>query len=139
MNIGYIAALTSGLLWALDGIFLSFIQASSILISFFHDGVSFIFILLFLVISKSLKGIFKISKKSLKTIAVASFFGGFVGMGSFIASIYYSGVGVAVLFSSLYPIASVILSKFLLKDMLSRIGLSGIFLSVIAGICLCFI
>ena len=60
MNIGYIAALTSGLLWALDGIFLSFIQASSILISFFHDGVSFIFILLFLVISKSLKGIFKI-------------------------------------------------------------------------------
>lgn len=139
MNIGYIAALTSGLLWALDGIFLSFIQASSILISFFHDGVSFIFILLFLVISKSLKGIFKISKKSLKTIAVASFFGGFVGMGSFIASIYYSGVGVAVLFSSLYPIASVILSKFLLKDMLSRIGLSGIFLSVIAGICLCFV
>ncbi|MGP1359454.1 DMT family transporter [Campylobacter sp.] len=139
MNIGYIAALVSGLLWALDGIFLSFIQASSILVSLFHDGLSFIFILLFLIISKSFKDIFRISKKSFIIIAIASFFGGFVGMGSFIASIHYSGIGVAVLFSSLYPIISIILSKFLLKDMLSRIGLFGILLAVFAGICLCFV
>lgn len=139
MNIGYIAALVSGLLWALDGIFLSFIQASSILVSLFHDGLSFIFILLFLIVSKSFKNIFRISRKSFIIIAIASLFGGFVGMGSFIASIHYSGIGVAVLFSSLYPIISVILSKFLLKDMLSRIGLFGILLAVFAGICLCFV
>ena len=34
MNIGYIAALASGLLWALDGIFLSFLQVPSIIIAY---------------------------------------------------------------------------------------------------------
>ena len=129
MNIGYIAALASGLLWALDGIFLSFLQAPSIIIAIFHDGLSFVFILFYLIISKSFKNITKIQKDSIKIIIIASFFGGFIGMGSFIASIYYSGVSTAALFSS----------KFFLKDRLKPIGYFGITIAVFASICLCFI
>ena len=139
MNIGYIAALASGLLWALDGIFLSFLQAPSIIIAIFHDGLSFVFILFYLIISRSFKNITKIPKDSIKIIIIASFFGGFIGMGSFIASIYYSGVSTAALFSSLYPIISIVLSKFFLKDRLKPIGYFGITIAVFASICLCFI
>jgi integral membrane protein domain protein len=139
MNIGYIAALASGLLWALDGIFLSFLQAPSIIIAIFHDGLSFVFILFYLIISRSFKNITKIPKDSIKIIITASFFGGFIGMGSFIASIYYSGVSTAALFSSLYPIISIVLSKFFLKDRLKPIGYFGITIAVFASICLCFI
>ena len=139
MNIGYIAALASGLLWALDGIFLSFLQVPSIIIAIFHDGLSFVFILFYLIISRSFKNITKIPKNSIKIIITASFFGGFIGMGSFIASIYYSGVSTAALFSSLYPIISIVLSKFFLKDRLKPIGYFGITIAVFASICLCFI
>lgn len=139
LNIGYIFALFSGLLWALDGIFLSFSQAPSIVVALMHDGLSFVFILLFLLFSRSFKDIFKISRSSFKVIVLASFFGGFVGMGSFIASIHYSGIGIAVLFSSLYPIISIALSKILLKDNLNPIGYFGILLAVLAGVCLCFV
>lgn len=139
MNIGYIAALASGLLWALDGIFLSFLQVPSIITAIFHDGLSFVFILFYLIISRSFKNITKIPKNSIKIIITASFFGGFIGMGSFIASIYYSGVSTAALFSSLYPIISIVLSKFFLKDRLKPIGYFGITIAVFASICLCFI
>lgn len=136
---GFFAALFSGILWAFDGTILAKISLNPLVLAFLHDFLSFLVIFLLIIFLNKFKYIFTIKRRSLIITALASFFGGFIGMGSFVLAISYANIGFAAVFSSLYPVVSVVLANFILKQRLSKTGLFGLGLAVFSSIGLCFL
>ncbi|QCD51840.1 DMT family transporter [Campylobacter sp. RM16192] len=121
-----IFGILSGIFWAIDTLLLSKVQIFALLLVAIHDFTSFLFIGIFLKISKIN---LLLNKKQLLVIAIASMAGG-LGMISFLLSIHYAKAPLASILSSLYPAFSVIIAGILLGQRLSKVGFLGLFIAV---------
>lgn len=126
---GIFTGLLSGIFWSFDSIAISYMSISALLVAGLHDGLSSLILIIGAFVKKNVNVNFK--SKSTKIIVFASFMGSVVGMSSYVACIAYSGAGVAAVVSCFYPIFTVILSKFILRQNLSNLGKIGLVLAIL--------
>ncbi|PHM39571.1 putative lic-1 operon protein [Xenorhabdus mauleonii] len=136
----------SGLFWGLSGVLLALLLKDNtlssyflvpIIIAFLNDLISFIYMLLYLLYHKKHQNILSILKnKNYFIITIAAIFGGPMGMSFYILSIKYIGVGYTAAISALYPAIGALISFFLLKDRIHKIGLLGLVLAITCTILL---
>lgn len=144
--VGILIGLISGLLWGIDTILIQYTTNNlnsiffntihiSIIVAFFHDAFSSIYISLICFINKSkIKKLEHIKLSTKILIIISSIFSGPIGMTGYVLAIEYLGVGYSASISATYPIISYILSFFILKDKLNLkkfIGLLFVISSVI--------
>ncbi|AQW81937.1 DMT family transporter [Campylobacter pinnipediorum] len=128
----YFFGILSGIFWGADTYTLSLTSLNSLILAFIHDFFSFVIVFIFILINKQyLYQLKSININKLKIVVIASFFGSFVGMGSFIMSIKYIGISASIL-SALYPLIGVIFSKTILKEKLSKIASIGFIISILS-------
>ncbi|AQW88387.1 choline transporter [Campylobacter pinnipediorum subsp. caledonicus] len=133
--LNYFFGLLSGVFWGADTYILSLTTINSLILAFIHDFFSFIIVFIFILANKRfLYQLKSINLNGTKIVIIASFFGSFVGMGSFIMSIKYIGVSASIL-SALYPLIGVIFSKIILKEKLSKIASIGFMISILSTMC----
>lgn len=140
---GSLLGLASGLFWGLDSVILGVALSSSLLLgmgasaslitTFIHDGVSFIFLILILVKIKEIPTFLKVLKsKSGLAIIAAAILGGPLGMGAYILSINYLGASLAASMSAIYPAIGAVLAYIFLKERLKPHSKIGLGIAIIA-------
>ena len=140
LNKGIVAGLFSGLLWGITGILYENLN----ILYPVTTVISVILIILFIVelmsgvlVSSSILVLYKrnLTKElTIKTIILAislGVIGGPIGMLCYLQSISLIGVGYAAPISSIYPVFGTILSFLFLKDKIRKIGILGIFITLI--------
>ncbi|WP_446470112.1 EamA family transporter [Xenorhabdus stockiae] len=138
--------LCSGVFWGLSCSLLALLLKDNtlascfiipIIIAFMNDFISFISLYLYLLCKKGNKKILSsLKNKNNLIIFVAAIFGGPMGMSFYVLSIKYIGVGYTVIISSLYPAIGALISFFILKDRIHKIGLLGLLLAVVCTVIL---
>ncbi|SFU96514.1 DMT family transporter [Xenorhabdus koppenhoeferi] len=133
--------LFSGVFWGLSGVLLALLLKDNTLASCFlipiiiaclNDLISFVYMFFYLLYQKKHQEILSILKnKNYLIITIAAIFGGPMGMSFYILAIKYIGIGYTATISALYPAIGTLISFFLLKDRIHRIGLLGLLLSII--------
>lgn len=139
-KIGLALGLSSGILWAMNTLFLSKIIISislvqekvlffaiPLLISFSHDFFSSIFLFLNLKIKKCS---FRIPTKTLIILIFSSILGGPIGMGSYLIGAKLIGSSYSATISVLYPLIGLVLDKIFLKVKMTKYKTMGIILGV---------
>lgn len=145
LNSGYYYGIVSAIFWAISGTLYSLISKDSgiksIYVILFFLLISDFFSLLFTtgVILKN-KDTFHIKKhkKSIILALLSGIIGGSLGMYCYLMSIHFLGANYAIPISSTFPIFSVIMSYFFLKDKISFIGIIGFIISVLSSVLLYF-
>lgn len=138
---GSFKGLLSGFFWGLDsvilGIVLSFSMMlrlgakASLITTFFHDSISFVFLFLLLIRMRKIKEFRKVLfSKSGITIVVAALLGGPIGMGGYIMGINYLGSPLASGISSIYPAMGVLLSYLFLKERMKKHSVFGMIMAI---------
>lgn len=146
---GILTGLTSGICWALDTILLGYVLMAAsfenlvflapFLSTFLHDFFSAIWVLLYLVVTKQAKDLFKAMKtRSGWFISLAALLGGPIGMSGYLFSIQYIGSAYTATISAMYPAVGAFFGYLLLKDKLSRKGIAGLVLVIVSTILLGF-
>ena len=148
MSIGIILGIIVGIAWGLDGVLMGRVGGSEIFNSFelsplvtalFHDGFCFLWVILYLIFAKQLKGLFTLikTKKGLVT-AIAALVGAPIGMSAYLLAIKYATAPYASSISVIYPGVGAILSYFILKEKLSIRAMAGIAVSLFGSFMLGF-
>lgn len=147
-TLGLMFGVIVGIAWGLDGVLMGKVGESEIFTSFnlsplvtalFHDGFCFVWILLYLIFSKQIKGLFTLirTKKGLVT-AVAALVGAPIGMSAYLLAIKYATAPYATSISVIYPGVGAILSYFILKEKLSLRVIIGIAISLFGSVMISF-
>ena len=124
------SGLLSGLLWALNSIFLGIVMSMSPFISteqaiflapfistFLNDFFSSIYMIIYSLIRKQFKTTLKTAfSKSGLWIVIASIIGGPIGMTGYVLSIKYMGSSIASVTSAIYPAIGVLCARLFLKE-----------------------
>lgn len=147
---GLFSGLLSGVLWgadtAINGWVLLAVPFSlidkrlviaSLLLAFFHDFFSTLWLILMQIITGDLRiTLSKIYTRSAGVIVLAALFGGPIGMQAYLFAIDTIGAGYTASISALYPVVAATLGSLFLKDYLTLKGWLGLLLSVLAIIIL---
>lgn len=143
---GIFSGLFSGVLWGADTAINGWVLltvpfslvdkrlvAASLLLAFFHDFFSALWLILRQAISGEWRiTLSKIYTRSAGVIMLAALFGGPIGMQAYLFAIDMIGAGYTASISALYPIIAAVLGSLLLKDNLTIKGWLGLLLSVLA-------
>lgn len=140
LNKGIVAGLFSGLLWGITGI----LYANLNILYPVTTVISVILIILFIVellsgilVGSSILVLYKrklteeLTKKSVILAISLGVIGGPIGMLCYLQAITLIGVGYAAPISSIYPVFGIILSFLFLKDKVRKIGILGIFITLL--------
>ena len=139
--------LLAGILWAMDTVILSYAMSSipslsffiPLIITCFHDLISFIFLMIMLIIRKEFKDfIVCLYHKSSFYIILGALLGGPIGMGCYVLSIHYLSASLSASISAFYPAVGAFFAWLLLKEKMSFIQIIGLFLSIIGVVLLGF-
>ena len=148
MTLGLMLGLIVGIAWGLDGVLMGKVGENQIFNSFqlaplvsalFHDGFCFVWVAIYLIFAKQIKGMFVLfkSKKGLGT-ALAAVVGAPIGMSAYLLAIKYASAPYAASISVIYPGVGAILSYFILKEKLSLRAICGICVSLLGSFMLGF-
>ncbi len=142
MNKGIFLGFSSGILWAINSIVIGIILTtvgfgnyafiSPIIATFLNDFFSSIMIGIDLILNRKKITNYKVDLKNLVIILFASLLGAPIGMGGYVLSISFLGSAYTATFSVLYPVIGVLFAFILLKDKLTKRGLVGVSISVVA-------
>ncbi|MBQ9014232.1 MAG: DMT family transporter, partial [Bacilli bacterium] len=149
-KLGIHYGILSGMFWGLDTVLTGFVLSATPFIStekailiapiisaFLHDIFSSIWMMLFLGVKKELIKTIKLLKtKSARYVALASLFGGPIGMGGYLLAISYLGPGYTASISAVYPAVGAFFAYIFLKEKLSIKGWLGLLISIVAIIIL---
>lgn len=150
--VGNVVGLGSGLLWGLDTVLSSLIFISvpfslgdprlisgALLVAFFHDFISAIFLSITLMIEGKLPQTLSVLKvKSAHFVMIGSLFAGPLGMRSYLYAVDSIGSGLTATISSIYPAVAAILGALFLKDFLKKRNWLGLLLIILAVVTLGF-
>lgn len=142
-NKGTITGLFSGLFWGLDTVLIGVVLGSSLFLTFgtkaplistfIHDGASFIFLFILVLLQGQFKQLGKILfSKSGMVIALAALLGGPIGMGAYILSINHLGPSISASISAVYPVFGAVLGFLVLKDKPNKRTIFGLFVAITA-------
>lgn len=137
----------SAILWALDTILiatlLSSIQAGAtkkiifiapFISAFLHDLCSSMWMIIYMCITKRIKGVFKtIKTKGFKFVVLGALLGGPIGMSGYLLAVNNIGPSYAATISSTYPAIGALFAAIILKERFGKkefIGLTAIILGV---------
>lgn len=148
MTLGLIFGVIVGIAWGLDGVLMGRVGANEIFSTFelsplvtalFHEGFCLIWVALYLVFAKQIKGLFTLikTKKGLVT-AVAALVGAPIGMSAYLLAIKYASAPYASSISVIYPGVGAVLSYLILKEKLSVRAMIGISVSLFGSFMLGF-
>lgn len=143
---GLFNGLLSGILWGADTTINGWVLlavpfslvdkrlvAASLLLAFFHDLFSALWLTTRQVIKCELKTtVSKLRNKSALFVMLAALFGGPIGMRAYLYAIDTIGAGYTASISALYPVVAAVLGAIILKDYLTPKGWFGLILSVLA-------
>lgn len=142
MNKGVLFGFSSGILWAINSIvigiilttvgFGNYVIISPIIATFLNDFFSSMMIGIDLMVNRKKIENYKVDFKNLMIILFASLLGAPIGMGGYVLSISFLGSSYTATFSVLYPVVGVLFAFILLKDKLTKQGMIGVSISVIA-------
>lgn len=147
-TLGIMFGIIVGIAWGLDGVLMGKVGANEIFSTFelsplvtalFHDGFCLVWVALYLIFVKQVKGLFALikTKKGLVT-AVAALVGAPIGMSAYLLAIKYASAPYASSISVIYPGIGAILSYFILKEKLSVRAMVGIATSLFGSFMLGF-
>ncbi|MCG4457220.1 DMT family transporter [Erysipelothrix rhusiopathiae] len=142
-NKGTITGLFSGLFWGLDTVMIGVVLASTMFLAFgsnaplistfIHDGASFLFLLILIVIQKQGNDLIRVLfSRSGMIIAIAALLGGPIGMGAYILSINHLGPAISASISAIYPLFGAVLSFIILKEKPNKRTLLGLLIAISA-------
>lgn len=148
MTLGLILGIIVGIAWGLDGVLMgkvgenqifSTFELSPLVTALFHEGFCFVWVALYLLFAKQIKGLFVLikSKKGAGT-AVAALVGAPIGMSAYLLAIKYASAPYASSISVIYPGVGAILSYLILKEKLSLRAMCGIAVSLFGSFMLGF-
>lgn len=142
---GFAFGLFSGFSWGIDTVLIGVILATNVfaghetfgplVATFFHDAFSFL--ILFAILAsrgKAKKIVEALKTRSGRVIMLAALCGGPLGMTCYIMAIGQIGSGPTAVISAMYPAVGAMLAFIFLKDRLTKLGVFGFFLCVIASI-----
>ncbi|EPO5266052.1 DMT family transporter [Providencia rettgeri] len=136
--------LLSGVFWALDTLLLDNNMANikitahlfiliPLMIAFFHDFFSSIWLLINIQIKNDQKElIYSLKKKNSYVICLAALAGGPIGMSFYILSISYSNASIAATVSTIYPAIGCVIAFIFLKEKIKTINILGIMLVIMS-------
>jgi Predicted membrane protein len=145
--------LTGGILWGLDAILVGVILSRTVFLdnlgaaitiapfvsTFLHDAFSSLWMIIFLIFTGGIKPLLKSLKtKSALFVALAAIFGGPIGMTGYMLSISYIGASYTAIISAMFPIVGALLSYIFLKEKMSKKGILGLLMAIVATIILGF-
>ncbi|MEG0297361.1 MAG: DMT family transporter [Clostridium sp.] len=148
MTLGLIFGIIVGIAWGLDGVLMGKVGANEIFSTFelsplvtalFHEGFCLVWVILYLLFAKQIKGLFVLikTKKGLVT-AIAALVGAPIGMSAYLLAIKYASAPYAASISVIYPGVGAILSYLILKEKLSIRAMVGIAVSLLGSFMLGF-
>ncbi|MEF9934211.1 DMT family transporter [Clostridium sp.] len=147
---GSIVGVSSGVTWAVNTVIIGGIVSNNILgvnqnailympfiVSFLNDALSFIYVTIYNLFFKSVRGLFNIVKsKSGIIIAIGAILAGPIGMGCYALSMKYISPGYAAAISSTYPGISAIIAWLFFKEKLKKGTVISVLLTIVGAIIL---
>lgn len=140
-----LVGLSAGILWAVDTVTLGVALAMTPFVSsqqavalapfvstFLHDFCSSVWMLLYMGAKRQLRLVIRAARtRSGKFILLGAILGGPIGMTCYVSAISYIGPAYTAIISSMFPAVGALLAYFFLKERMSLVQITGLFVSVL--------
>jgi drug/metabolite transporter (DMT)-like permease len=144
-NKGLYFGLFSGFTWALDTVLIGIVLTKALFLSteqviflaplvstFFHDLLSSIWMMVYMLLRGELKITFKkLATRSGRFVVLGALLGGPIGMTGYVLAVKYLGASLAASISAVYPAIGAFFAFLILKDRLTLKNWIGLFISIL--------